>query len=86
MPDNHGRLKIFLSFAEGVGKTYAMLDEAQRRKNRGQDVVVGLVDAKSRPATVELVDTFEKLPHAPRPQRRSYDRRAGYRRRSRSKT
>ncbi len=63
MPDNsHGRLKIFLSFAEGVGKTYAMLDEAHRRKGRGQDVVVGLVDTKGRPATQEQLNGFEKLP------------------------
>lgn len=62
MPDNHGRLKIFLSFAEGVGKTYAMLDEAHRRANRGQDVVVGLVDGKGRQETEDMIAGFEKAP------------------------
>ena len=36
-----GRLKIFLGYASGVGKSYRMLDEGRRRKDRGQDVVVG---------------------------------------------
>src|SRR5437868_2190739 len=63
MPEkSEGRLKIFLSFAEGVGKTYAMLDEAHRRKNRGQDVVIGLIDSKERPATEEQATGFERLP------------------------
>jgi two-component system sensor histidine kinase KdpD len=63
MPDKHnGRLKLFLSFAEGVGKTYAMLDEAHRRKNRGQEVVIGLVDSKGRPATEDQARGFEAVP------------------------
>lgn len=63
MPDKQeGRLKIFLSFAEGVGKTYAMLDEAHRRKKRGQDVVMGLVDDRGRPATREQAEGFEVVP------------------------
>src|SRR5579862_9478479 len=57
-----GRLKIFLSFAEGVGKTYAMLDEARRRKNRGQDVVIGFVDSKGRKETEDQTGGFERLP------------------------
>jgi two-component system sensor histidine kinase KdpD len=35
------RLKIFLGYAPGVGKSYRMLDEARRRRERGEDVVVG---------------------------------------------
>ncbi|MFI5384630.1 MAG: sensor histidine kinase KdpD, partial [Fimbriimonadales bacterium] len=63
MPDKkEGRLKIFLSFADGVGKTYAMLDEAHRRKKRGQDVVIGFVDSKDRPATEEQAAGFEAVP------------------------
>src|SRR5436305_291783 len=63
MPDNsQGRLKIFLSYAEGVGKTYAMLDEALRRKARGQDVVIGIVDTKGRPETSKLAEEFETIP------------------------
>src|SRR5690242_11300755 len=38
-----GRLKIFLGYSSGVGKSYRMLDEARRRKERGQDIVVGAV-------------------------------------------
>lgn len=63
MPDkNEGRLKIFLSFADGVGKTYAMLDEAHRRKGRGQDVVIGFVDSMGRQATAEQARGFELVP------------------------
>jgi len=38
-----GQLRIYLGAAPGVGKTFAMLEEAQRRKQRGTDVVVGFV-------------------------------------------
>jgi two-component system sensor histidine kinase KdpD len=41
--EKKGRLKIFLGYAPGVGKTYAMLQEAHVLKNRGEDVVVGIV-------------------------------------------
>lgn len=60
--NSEGRLKIFLSYAEGVGKTYAMLDEAHRRATRGQDVVIAFVDTKRRPATEEQARGFEKVP------------------------
>ncbi|HEY6249686.1 MAG TPA: amino acid permease [Candidatus Angelobacter sp.] len=40
---NKGYLKIFLGYASGVGKSFRMLDEARRRKERGQDVVVGAI-------------------------------------------
>ena len=44
-----GRLKLFLGFAAGVGKTYEMLSEANRRCNeRGQDVVIGYVVTHGR--------------------------------------
>ena len=39
-----GRLKVFLGAAPGVGKTYAMLQNARRLKNEGVDVVIGLVE------------------------------------------
>ena len=42
--EGHGRLKIFLGAAPGVGKTYEMLTSARRRKLDGVDVVVGLVE------------------------------------------
>jgi two-component system sensor histidine kinase KdpD len=44
-----GHLKIFLGYSSGVGKSYRMLDEARRRKERGQDVIVGAVQPKVSP-------------------------------------
>ncbi len=64
-PQGSGKLKIFLGFAPGVGKTFKMLDEAIRRKRRGQDVVAGLIDAKGRAATREEIGDIE--PVAPLP-------------------
>lgn len=60
--DGTGRHKIFLGFAHGTGKTYAMLDEARRRKSRGQDVVVGIVDTHGRKDTMEHVEGMEEVP------------------------
>jgi len=50
-----GRLRLYLGAASGAGTTYAMLDEAQRRKNRGTDVMIGWVDTHQRPFTQELL-------------------------------
>jgi two-component system, OmpR family, sensor histidine kinase KdpD len=47
-----GRLKVFLGYASGVGKSFRMFDEGRRRKERGQDVVVGAVQGKI-PAEIE---------------------------------
>jgi len=60
-----GRLKIFLSYAPGAGKTFAMLDEAQRRKRRGQDVVIGSVDSRGRASTIEELEGLESIPLTP---------------------
>ena len=57
-----GRLKIFLGYAPGVGKTYAMLQEAHVLKNRGEDVVVGIVETHKRVETEELVAGLELIP------------------------
>ncbi|WP_421733879.1 ATP-binding protein [Cellulomonas sp.] len=57
-----GRLTVYLGAAPGVGKTYAMLDEAHRRLSRGTDVVVGLVEAHGRLATAALLEGLEVLP------------------------
>ncbi|MGV9327736.1 DUF4118 domain-containing protein [Streptosporangium sandarakinum] len=57
-----GRLRIYLGAAPGVGKTYAMLAEGRRRRERGQDVVVGLVETHGRPRTAELLDDLEVVP------------------------
>jgi two-component system, OmpR family, sensor histidine kinase KdpD len=52
------RLKIFLGYAPGVGKSYRMLDEARRRRERGEDVVVGAVQ---RQQSEELQALLRKL-------------------------
>jgi len=56
-----GKLKIFLGMAPGVGKTYAMLEEARARKRRGEDVVIGLVVTHGRPETERLAEGIERL-------------------------
>lgn len=55
-----GRLTVYLGAAPGVGKTYAMLSEGQRRKARGADVVVGFVETYGRPKTIEMTKGLEK--------------------------
>lgn len=59
---HRGRMKIFLGAVAGVGKTYKMLSEAQRRVARGEDVVVGLVETHGRPATAEMLQGIEQVP------------------------
>ena len=43
-----GHLKIVLGYASGVGKSFRMLDEARRRRERGQDIVVGAIQPQCR--------------------------------------
>lgn len=57
-----GRLKVYLGFAAGVGKTYRMLEEAHALKKRGVDVVVGLVETHGRAETAALVSDLECVP------------------------
>ena len=57
-----GVLKIFLGYAPGVGKTYAMLSGAHVLKNRGEDVAVGIVETHKRAETEELVKGLEVIP------------------------
>lgn len=59
---SRGKLKIFLGYAAGVGKTYAMLESAHQRKAQGIDVVVGYVETHHRAETDELVSGLEVLP------------------------
>ena len=56
-----GNLKVFLGFAPGVGKTHAMLEEAHRRKNRGQDVVIAFVEAHGRKPILDQTSEFESV-------------------------
>ena len=60
--DGRGRLKIYLGFAAGVGKTYRMLEEANRRRARGQDVVIGFVETHKRAGTVGQLGELESVP------------------------
>jgi len=57
-----GRLKVYIGFAAGVGKTYRMLEEAHALRKRGVDVVVGLVETHGRADTAALVHGLEVLP------------------------
>jgi two-component system, OmpR family, sensor histidine kinase KdpD len=57
-----GHLKIFLGYASGVGKSFRMLDEARRRRERGQDVVVGAVQPRMRPEEEALLQKLEVIP------------------------
>jgi two-component system sensor histidine kinase KdpD len=57
-----GRLKIYLGFAAGVGKTYEMLQEAHRLKRQGVDVVVGIIETHGRAETAALVQGLEQVP------------------------
>ncbi|MBV9505537.1 MAG: universal stress protein [Acidobacteriia bacterium] len=60
--DQKGHLKIFLGYASGVGKSFRMLDEARRRRERGQDVVVGAVQPRLRPEEESLLQNLEMVP------------------------
>lgn len=57
-----GHFRIYLGAAAGVGKTVAMLDEAQRRFQRGTDVVIGLVEDHGRPVTRARTSGLEVVP------------------------
>src|SRR5262249_53312712 len=57
-----GRLKVFLGYASGVGKSFRMFDEARRRKERGQDVVVGALQPEVPPEIKSLLSAHEIVP------------------------
>jgi two-component system sensor histidine kinase KdpD len=57
-----GKLKIFFGAAPGVGKTYAMLRAARKRREEGIDIVVGVAETHGRKETDALLDTLEILP------------------------
>ncbi|MEU6233753.1 sensor histidine kinase KdpD [Kitasatospora sp. NPDC047058] len=61
-----GRLRVYLGSAPGVGKTYRMLDEARRRRQRGADVVVGWIECHGRRHTESMLTGLEILPRAQR--------------------
>ena len=57
-----GIFKLFLGYAPGVGKTYSMLSEAARRKSRGEDVVIGVVETHGRKSIADLAAKLETVP------------------------
>ncbi|BDA78497.1 two-component sensor histidine kinase [Leptospira kobayashii] len=57
-----GKLKVFFGMSPGVGKTYAMLKEAQRMREEGKSVLVGIVETHGRFETEQLLDGLEILP------------------------
>lgn len=57
-----GRLKVYLGYAAGVGKTYQMLREAHTLKQRGVDIVVGFVEPHARSETQRQIDGLEVVP------------------------
>ncbi|WP_422754137.1 DUF4118 domain-containing protein [Micromonospora sp. WMMD708] len=57
-----GELRIYLGAAPGVGKTYAMLEEAHRRAERGTDVVIGFVETHGRAHTAAMIGDLELVP------------------------
>jgi two-component system sensor histidine kinase KdpD len=57
-----GRLKVYLGFAAGVGKTYEMLQEGQRLKRQGVDVVIGMVETHGRADTAAQIGDLEQVP------------------------
>ena len=57
-----GRLKVYFGYAAGVGKTFAMLQNAQREKAAGVDVVVGYVELHGRSETEALLEGLEQIP------------------------
>jgi two-component system, OmpR family, sensor histidine kinase KdpD len=61
-PQAHGKLKVYLGYAAGVGKTYRMLVEAQELKRQGVDIVIGYFEPHGRRETMALVDGMEIIP------------------------
>jgi two-component system sensor histidine kinase KdpD len=61
-PATRGRLKIFLGYAAGVGKTYQMLTEARELKEQGVDIVVAYFEPHGRKDTMALIEGLETIP------------------------
>jgi two-component system sensor histidine kinase KdpD len=57
-----GKLKIFMGYAAGVGKTYTMLEEARERKAGGVDVAIGYFEPHGRKETIEQTEGLEIIP------------------------
>ncbi|MFZ2959140.1 MAG: histidine kinase [Candidatus Ozemobacteraceae bacterium] len=60
--DKLGRLKVYLGFAAGVGKTFHMLEEAHALKRRDIDIVLGLIETHGRAETAALIEGLDLVP------------------------
>ncbi|MDP4177723.1 MAG: universal stress protein [Bacillota bacterium] len=56
-----GKLKIFIGYAPGVGKTYSMLNEANRRMERGEEILIGYLEAHARKDTIEQIGKLQTI-------------------------
>src|SRR5246127_3560535 len=61
-PSRRGRLKVFLSYAAGAGKTFRMLEEAQELRKQGADIVIGYFEPHGRKDTIEKTEGLEIVP------------------------
>jgi two-component system sensor histidine kinase KdpD len=61
-PKKQAVFKLFLGYAPGVGKTFNMLSEGIRRRSRGEDVVIGVVETHGRAGITELSSKLETVP------------------------
>lgn len=59
-----GKLKLYMGYAAGVGKTYKMLQDAQALKAQGADIVIGYFEPHGRQATIEKTEGLETIPRA----------------------
>jgi two-component system, OmpR family, sensor histidine kinase KdpD len=71
-PNSRGQLRIYLGSAAGVGKTFAMLNEGHRRRERGTDVVIAFVETHGRPHTAEQIGDLEIIPRVQIPYRGTF--------------
>jgi two-component system sensor histidine kinase KdpD len=60
--DRRGRLKVYLGYAAGVGKTCQMLQEAHRLKAEGIDVMIGVAETHGRKETAQLLEGLDRIP------------------------
>jgi len=63
--ERRGRLKVFLGYASRVGKSFRMFDEGRRRKERGQDVVVGALQSGVTPEIQGILNRLDIIPSIP---------------------
>jgi two-component system sensor histidine kinase KdpD len=68
---DRGKLKLYMGYAAGVGKTYKMLEDAQAQKLQGVDVVIGYFEPHGRRATIEKTEGLETIPRTKVPYRGS---------------